>query len=49
LNRGRSSGKLIIIKINEALLSRKQQTCQKCNRWQSHFDFPNTVSKKKSN
>ncbi len=28
------------------LLSRKQQSCQKCEHWQSHFDFPNTDSKK---
>ncbi len=32
--------------INETLLSRKQQSCQKCEHRQSHFDFPNTDSKK---
>jgi hypothetical protein len=32
--------------INETLLSRKQQLCQKCKHRQSHFDFPNTDSKK---
>ncbi len=32
--------------INETLLSRKQQLCQKCKHPQSHFDFPNTDSKK---
>jgi hypothetical protein len=32
--------------INETLLSRKQQLCQKCEHRQSHFDFPNTDSKK---
>ncbi len=32
--------------INEKLLSRKQQSCQKCKHRQSHFDFPNTDSKK---
>jgi hypothetical protein len=47
-NEGRSSGKLIVIKINEALLSRKHQLCQKCKHRQSHFDFPNKDSKKKS-
>ncbi len=41
-----SSGKLIVIKINEILLSRKQQLCQKCKLRQSHFNFPNTDSKK---
>jgi hypothetical protein len=25
---------------------RKQQSCQTCEHWQSHFDFPNTDSKK---
>ncbi len=43
---GRLSGKLIVIEINETLLSRKQQSCQKCKHWQSHFNFPNTDSKK---
>ncbi len=33
-------------KINETLLSRKQQSCQKCKHRQSHFNFPNTDSKK---
>jgi hypothetical protein len=47
-NEGCSSGKLIVIEINEALLSRKQQSCQKCKHRQSHFDFPNTASKKNS-
>jgi hypothetical protein len=46
LYEGRSSGELIVIKINESLLSRKQQSCQKCKHWQSHFNFPNTDSKK---
>ncbi len=32
--------------INETLLSRKQQSCQKCEHRRSHFDFPNTDSKK---
>jgi hypothetical protein len=27
-------------------LLRKQQSCQKCEHRQSHFDFPNTDSKK---
>ncbi len=49
LNGGRSSGKLIVIKINEAQLSWKQQLCEKCEHRQSHFDFLNTVLKKKSN
>jgi hypothetical protein len=40
------SGELIVIKINETLLSRKQQLCQKCEHRQSHFNFPNTDSKK---
>ncbi len=40
---GRSSGKLIIIKINETQLSWKQQSCQKCKHRQSHFDFLNTA------
>jgi hypothetical protein len=43
---GHSSGKLIVIKINETLLSRKQQLCQKCKHRQSHFNIPNTDSKK---
>ncbi len=46
LYEGCSSGKLIVIEINETLLSRKQQLCQKCKHWQSHFNFPNTDSKK---
>ena len=45
LNEGRSSGEIIVIEINETLLSRKQQMCQKCKHWQSHFDFLNTASK----
>ncbi len=49
LNGGHSSGELIVIKINEAQLSWKQQSCSKCKHQQSHFDFLNTVSKKKSN
>jgi hypothetical protein len=32
--------------INETLLSRKQQACQKCKHRQSQLDFPNTDSKK---
>jgi hypothetical protein len=48
LYEGCSSGKLIIIKINETLLSRKQQSCQKFEHRQSYFDFPNTDSKKNS-
>jgi hypothetical protein len=47
LYEGCSSGKLIIIKIKETLLSRKQQLCQKCKHQQSHFNSPNTDSKKK--
>ncbi len=43
---GHLSGKLIVIKINETLLSRKQQLCQKCKPPQSHFNFLNTDSKK---
>ncbi len=46
LYEGCSSGKLIVIEINETLLSRKQQLCQKCEHRQSHFNFPNTDSKK---
>ncbi len=46
LYEGCFSGKLIVIKINETLLSRKQQLCQKCKHWQSHFNFPNIDSKK---
>jgi hypothetical protein len=45
---GCSSSKLIFIEINETLLSRKQQSCQKCKHWQSQFNFPNTTSKKNS-
>jgi hypothetical protein len=48
LDKGRSSGKLIVIKINETLLSKKQHLYQKCKHRQSHFDFPNTASKKNS-
>ncbi len=48
LNEGRSSSKLIVIEINETLLSRKQQLCQTCKHRQSHFDLPNTASKKNS-
>ncbi len=44
---GRFSGKLIVIEINEALLSRKQQLRQKCKHQQSHFNFPNTDLKTK--
>ncbi len=40
---GRSSGKLIVIKINETQLSWKQQSCQKCKHRQSHFDFLNNA------
>jgi hypothetical protein len=40
---GRSSGKLIVIKINETQFSWKQQSCQKCKHWQSHFDFLNNA------
>jgi hypothetical protein len=43
---GCSSGKLIVILINETLLSKKQHLCQKCKYRQLHFDFPNTDSKK---
>jgi hypothetical protein len=46
LYEGCFSGKLIVIKINETLLSRKQQLCQKCKHQQLHFNFPNTDSKK---
>jgi hypothetical protein len=35
LYEGRSSGELIVIKINETLLSRKQQSCQKCKHTKS--------------
>jgi hypothetical protein len=35
LYEGRSSGNLIIIKINETLLSKKQQSCQKCKHQKS--------------
>jgi hypothetical protein len=48
LYEGCSSGKLIVIKINEKQLSGKQQSCQKCKHWQSYIDFPNTDSKKNS-
>ncbi len=40
---GCSSGELIVIKINETQLSWKQQSCQKCEHRQSHFDFLNNV------
>jgi hypothetical protein len=40
---GCSSGELIVIKINETQLSRKQQSCQKCKHRQSHFDFLNNA------
>jgi hypothetical protein len=46
LYEGPSSSKLIVIKNNETLHSRKQQSCQKCKHRQSHFDFLNTDSKK---
>ncbi len=39
---------LVAAGINETLLSRKQQSCQKYKNWQSHFDFPNLYFKKKS-
>jgi hypothetical protein len=48
LYEGRSSSKLIVIKINETLLSRKQQLFQKCKHQQSLFNFPDTDSKKNS-
>ncbi len=34
-----SSGKLIFMIINETQLSWRQQSCQKCEHQQSHFDF----------
>ncbi len=43
LYEGHSSGELIIIKINETLLSWNQQSCQKCKHLQSHFDFLNNA------
>ncbi len=43
---GCSSGKLFVIKINETLLSRKQQSYHKCEYRQSHFNIPNTDSNK---
>jgi hypothetical protein len=43
LYEGCSSGELIVIKINEIQLSRKQQSCQKCEHQQSHFDFLNNA------
>ncbi len=46
LDKGCPSGKLIVIKINETLLSRKQQLCQKCKHWQRHFNSPISASKK---
>jgi hypothetical protein len=42
-----SSGKLIVIKINEKLLSSKQQLCQKCKNRQRHLNSPISASKKK--
>ncbi len=38
LDKGRYSGELIVIEINETLLSRKQQLCQKCKHRQGHFN-----------
>jgi hypothetical protein len=43
LYEGHSSGELIVIQINETLLSWKQQSCQKCKHRQSHFDFLNNA------
>ncbi len=43
LYEGCSSGKLIVIKINETQLSWMQQLCQKCKHRQSHFDFLNNA------
>jgi hypothetical protein len=43
LNEGCSTGVLIVIKINETQLSWKQQSCQKCEHRQSHFDFLNNA------
>jgi hypothetical protein len=43
---GHSSGEVIVIEINETLLSRKQQSCQKCKHQQSHFDFQAKIQKK---
>ncbi len=43
LYEGCSSGKLIVIKINETQLSRKQQLCQKYKHRQSQFDFLNNA------
>jgi hypothetical protein len=43
LYESRSSGKLILIKINEIQLSWKQQSCQKCKHRQSQFDFLNNA------
>ena len=40
---GCSSGKLIVIEINETQLSWKQQSCQKCKHLQSHIDFLNNA------
>jgi hypothetical protein len=40
---GRSSGELIVIQINETLLSWKQQSCRKCEHRQSHYDFLNNT------
>jgi hypothetical protein len=43
LYEGHLSGKLIVIQINETLLSWKQQSCQKCEHQRSHFDFLNNA------
>ncbi len=43
LYEGCSFGELIVIKINEIQLSWKQESCQKCKHWQSHFDFLNNA------
>ncbi len=43
LYEGRSSGKLIVIEINQTQLSWKQQSCQKLEHRQSHFDFLNNA------
>ncbi len=44
----RSSGKLIVIKINDTLLSRKQQLCQKCEHRQRHYNSLISALKKNS-
>jgi hypothetical protein len=46
-NRHCFSGKLVVIKINEAQLSWKEQLCQNANT--GNHDFLNIVSKKNSN